>query len=129
MGCTIVKALLDNEATDEPIEPIEPTEPTELEGEQIWLAGTIGRAKLLIHFDGFKLEVLNCGSCETLKLGVHAASLALAVVMGAYNAAAWFKRREQHLAVNAVLYAGLIALEHHHVAHHLALLRKPPEVQ
>jgi hypothetical protein len=28
--------------------------------------------------------------------------------------------------VNAVLYTALIALEQHHVAHHLALLRQPP---
>jgi hypothetical protein len=94
---------------------------------QIWLAATIGRAKLLIHSDGFKLEVLNCGECEPLKLGVHGASLALAVVMGAYNAAAWLRRREHHLAINTVFYAALIAWEQHHVMHHLALLRQQPE--
>jgi hypothetical protein len=102
--------------------------------EQISLSGTIGRAKLLLQSDGFKLDfkltVLDCGSCEALKLGVHATTLGLAVVMGAYNAAAWLRRREQHLAVNAVLYAALIAWEREHVAHHLALLRQPPgEVQ
>jgi hypothetical protein len=121
MECTNVTALL--------IKPTdEPTKATT--GGQIWLAATIGRAKLLIRPDGFKLEILNCGSCEGLKFGVHAATLGLAVVMSTYNLAAWLRRREQHLAVNAVLYTALVALEHHHVAHHLALLRKPPgEVQ
>jgi hypothetical protein len=98
--------------------------------EHISLTGTIGRAKLLLQSDGFKLDfkltVLDHGSCEALKLGVHAATLGLAIVMGAYNAAAWLRRREQHLAVNAVLYAALIAWEREHVAHHLALLRPPP---
>src|SRR6266542_2207965 len=83
--------------------------------EQISLSGAIGRAKLLLQSDGskldFKLTVLDYGSCEALKLGVHAATLGLAIVMGAYNAAAWLRRREQHLAVNAVLYAALIAWE------------------
>ena len=72
-----------------------------------------------------KLDVLQCGSCEGLKLGVHGTALGLAVVMGAYNAAAWLTRRQTHLAVNAVLYAALTAWEQKHVAHHLAELRKP----
>jgi hypothetical protein len=74
-----------------------------------------------------KLEVLQCGSCEPLKLTVHGAAFGLAVVMGVYNAAAWLKRREHHLAINAVLYAALTAWEQQHVAHHLAELRKPRE--
>jgi len=74
-----------------------------------------------------KLDVLQCGSCEPLKLGFHGAALGLAVVMGAYNAAAWLSRREHHLAVNAVLYAVLTAWEQKHVAHHLAELRRPRE--
>src|SRR6266853_3131608 len=98
--------------------------------EQISISGTIGPAKILVHANGPRLDlkhtVLDCGSYETLKLGVHAATLGLAVVMGAYNAAAWLRRREHHLAANAVLYTALIALEYHHVAHHLALLRKAP---
>ena len=72
-----------------------------------------------------KLDVLQCGSCEPLKLGVHGAALGLAVVMGAYNAAAWLSRREHHLAINAVLYAVLTAWEQKHVSHHLAEMRKP----
>ena len=76
---------------------------------------------------GNPLNVLKCGSCEVLKAGVHGTALGLAVVMGVYNAAAWLRRREQHLAVNAVLYAALTAWEQKHVAHHLALLRRPRE--
>ena len=68
------------------------------------------------------LEVLKCGNCEELKAGVHGAALGLFIVMGIYNAAAWLSRRESHLAVNAVLYAALIAWEKQHVQHHLAEL-------
>lgn len=71
--------------------------------------------------------VLTRGSCEGLKAGVHVTALGLAVVMGVYNAAAWMRRREPHLAVNTVLYAALIAWEQRHVAHHLAL-RHPREI-
>jgi len=101
-----------------------------VDNEQISISGTIGPAKVLVQAHGarldLKLTVLDCGSYETLKLGVHAATLGLAVVMGAYNAAAFLRRREHHLAANAVLYTALIALEYHHVAHHLALLRQAP---
>ena|SRR5436190_12399203 len=75
-----------------------------------------------------ELKVLRCGTCETLKAGVHATALGLAVVMGLYNAAAWLSRREQHLAVNTVLYALLTVWEQQHVAHHLAELKRPPVV-
>ena len=71
------------------------------------------------------LEVLKCGNCERVKLGVHGLALGLAALCGAYNAAAWWSRREQHLAVNAVLYAVLIAFEHQHVSQHIAELRRP----
>ena len=71
------------------------------------------------------LKVLKCGNCEPLKLGVHGLALGIAALCGLYNAAAWLSRREQHLAVNAVLYAALIAFEQRHVAHHIAELRQP----
>ena len=74
------------------------------------------------------LKVLKCGNCEELKLCVHAMALGLAAICGAYNAAAWLSRREKHLAVNAVLYAALIAFEQQHVAHHIAELRPPQPV-
>jgi hypothetical protein len=71
-----------------------------------------------------ELKVLQCGSCEPLKAGVHATALGLAAVMGLYNAAAWLTRREKHLAVNAVMYAMLTAWESRHVAHHVAALQR-----
>jgi len=70
------------------------------------------------------LTLLQCGSCEPLKLGVHAAALGLATVMGLYNAAAWLARRDRHLAVNTMLYAALILWEQHHVSHHQGLLAR-----
>jgi hypothetical protein len=73
------------------------------------------------------LKVLKCGNCEELKLGVHGLTLGLAVLCGLYNAAAWLSRREQHLAVNTVLYAALIAFEQRHVSHHIAEMRRPRE--
>lgn len=73
----------------------------------------------------FTLDVFDRGSCEALKAGVHATTLGLAVVMGLYNAAAWVRRREQHLAVNTVLYAALTEWEREQVAHHLAQRRQP----
>jgi len=71
------------------------------------------------------LKVLKCGNCEPLKLGVHGVALGLAAVCGLYNAAAWLSRREQHLAINTVLYVALIAFEQRHVAHHIAEMRQP----
>jgi hypothetical protein len=71
------------------------------------------------------MEILNKGKQEELKLGVHAAALGLAVVMGAYNAAAFFKRRERHLAINTVLYSVLTVWEQVHVAHHWREIRRP----
>ena len=70
------------------------------------------------------LEVLKCGNCERLKLGVHATALGIAALCGLYNAAAWLSRREQHLALNALMYAALVAVEQRHVAHHIAELRR-----
>ena len=76
-----------------------------------------------------QLDVLNSGSCERLKAGVHATALGLAIVMGVYNAAAWLRRRQPHLAVNAVVYAALAAWEHEHLAHHLAKRRPRQEFE
>ena len=73
--------------------------------------------------NALSLRVLDHGSCEPLKAAVHATTLALAVVMGLYNAAAWVRRRQRHLAINAILYTALVAFEREHVAHHLALCK------
>jgi hypothetical protein len=70
------------------------------------------------------LKVLKCGNCEEIKLGVHAITLGLAALCGLYNAAAWLSRREQHLALNAVMYAALIGIEQRHVAHHISAMRR-----
>jgi len=75
-----------------------------------------------------QLSVLQCGSCEPLKASVHGTALGLFAVMGLYNAAAWLARREQHLAVNAVLYAALTAWEQQQVARHLEALRRCQDV-
>jgi hypothetical protein len=74
------------------------------------------------------LSVLQCGECETLKAGVHGSALAIVALMGLYNAAAWLKRRDTHLAVNAVVYGALAAWEQKHVAHHLRVLRRMRDV-
>ncbi len=68
------------------------------------------------------LTILNNGSCELFKAGVHAVTLGLAAVMATYNLAAWLRRREDHLAVNAVVYALAVAWERLHVLHHLRSL-------
>jgi hypothetical protein len=73
------------------------------------------------------MKVLQCGNCEELKLGVHGLALGVAALCGLYNAAAWLSRREQHLAVNTVLYAALIVFEQRHVVHHIAEIRRPRE--
>jgi len=70
------------------------------------------------------LDVLTPGSCEVLKAGVHGAAFGLIALMGIYNAAAWLRRRDPHLAVNAILYGGLAVWERHHVHHHVAAHRK-----
>ena len=69
-----------------------------------------------------ELALLQKGSCEPLKAGVHAAALGLFAIMGLYNAAAWLVRRQRHLALNAVVYSSLTVFEQKHVAHHLAAL-------
>jgi hypothetical protein len=63
-------------------------------------------------------QFLRPGEAETLKGAVHAAACGLAVVCGIYNTAAWLTRRERHLGVNAILYAGLAIWEAAHVRHH-----------
>lgn len=71
------------------------------------------------------LQVLKCGNCEELKLGVHAGALGLAALCGLYNAAAWLSRRETHLAINTVVYMMLMLWEQQHVVHHLEEMRRP----
>jgi len=72
-------------------------------------------------------SILDRGSCEPLKACVHVAALGLFTIMGLYNAAAWLRRRDRHLAVNAVLYGVGILWEQRHVARHLASCRELAE--
>lgn len=62
--------------------------------------------------------IFDSGDREGLKLSVHGALGLLALTCLGYNAIAFCRRGEQHLAVNAVLYAALVALEVRKVQHH-----------
>lgn len=64
------------------------------------------------------MSLLDGGEAEGLKRAVHGSLGALAVVCLAYNALAWAKRRDRHLAVNVALYAALVAVEVRKVQHH-----------
>ena len=65
------------------------------------------------------LPILDVGSCEPLKAAFHSAALGLCAVMGLYNAAAWLKRRQSHLAINAIIYLAATYWEQRHVAEHI----------
>ena len=66
------------------------------------------------------VKLLDSGRCEPLKAAVHGVLLATAGVCAAYNAAAWLKRRQRHLAINAVIYSAAVWWEGSHIVHHLA---------
>src|SRR5687768_982561 len=74
------------------------------------------------------LPILDVGSCERLKAVVHGAALGLCGLMALYNAAAWLKRRQSHLAVNAVIYIAATCWEQRHVAHHVYCKPAPTSV-
>jgi hypothetical protein len=74
-----------------------------------------------MHPPKTSLPILNSGNCEPLKVAFHGLALVLAGVMGAYNTAAWMRRRQTHLAVNAAIYIAAVFWEQRHVAHHLLL--------
>jgi hypothetical protein len=65
------------------------------------------------------LAILYPGNCEPLKATIHGLALALAAVMGAYNTAAWVRRRQSHFAINATIYILAAFREQRHVTHHL----------
>ena len=67
----------------------------------------------------WEVKVLDSGRCEPLKAAVHGVLLATAAVCAAYNTAAWLKRRQRHLAINAVIYSAAVLWERCHVVHHL----------
>jgi hypothetical protein len=66
------------------------------------------------------LEVLESGRCEPLKAVVHGVLLTTMAVCAAYNSAAWLRRRQKHLAINAIIYGAAVWWERCHVVHHLA---------
>ena len=68
----------------------------------------------------WEVKLLDSGKCEPLKAAVHGVLLATAAVCAAYNTAAWLRRRQRHLAINAVVYGAAVLWERCHVAHHLA---------
>lgn len=79
----------------------------------------------------WEITVLNPGKCEPLKAAVHGILFATAAVCAAYNAAAWVRRRQRHLAINAVVYSAAVLWERCHVAHHLTAcdVRADPQGQ
>jgi hypothetical protein len=64
-------------------------------------------------------EMLENGECEPAKAAVHGLLMATVALCAVYNTAAWLKRRQTHLAINAVLYSAAIWWERCHVVHHL----------
>lgn len=67
--------------------------------------------------------LLDHGNCEPFKAGVHVAALTLAGLCALYNTAAWLRRRQRHLAVNAVVYGLAVWVERCHVVEHLSACR------
>jgi hypothetical protein len=70
------------------------------------------------------LDVLYVGQCESLKAAVHAVLMGSVALCALYNSAAWLRRRQPHLGINAVLYTGAVIWEYFHVRQHLAC--RPP---
>lgn len=85
------------------------------------MALSSGRECRALAVDAFRpvSDMLNVGQCEPLKAAVHGVLLATVTVCAAYNTAAWLKRRQRHLAINAVVYGIAIWWERAHVKHHL----------
>jgi hypothetical protein len=59
------------------------------------------------HKSVLDLELLSSGRCEPLKAAVHGVLLVTMGVCAAYNTAAFLKRRQPHLAINAVIYGAM----------------------
>lgn len=58
------------------------------------------------------------GNAESTKGAVHGALGTLAILCAVYNGISWWSRREKHLAVNAIVYTGLVLYEIRTVTHH-----------
>ena len=75
-------------------------------------------------------EMLDSGACEPMKAAVHGVLMATVAVCAAYNTAAWIKRRQPHLAINAIIYTAAVWWESNHIAHHLrACSRVEPNIE
>ena len=66
-------------------------------------SGLVNRERTVVAFQPVS-DMLNVGRCEPLKAAVHGVLMATVAVCAAYNAAAWLKRRQPHLAINAIVY-------------------------
>src|SRR5258705_8929645 len=64
-------------------------------------------------------KMLDNGRCEPLKAAVHGVLFATVCLCAAYNSAAWLKRRQRHLAINAIIYISAAWWERSHIVHHL----------
>ena len=73
-----------------------------LGGEGMTLNGEAYRDRAVTAFQPVS-DMLDVGRCEPLKAVVHGVLLVTVGVCAAYNAAAWLKRRQRHLAINAVI--------------------------
>jgi hypothetical protein len=68
----------------------------------------------------WEVKLLDSGRCEPLKAVVHGVLFTTVAVCAAYNTAAWLRRRQRHLAINAVIYSAALWWERCHIVHHLA---------
>lgn len=75
---------------------------------------------MMTNAQRWEVKLLDSGKCEPLKAAVHGVLLVTMAVCAAYNSAAWLRRRQRHLAINAVLYSAAVWWERCHVVHHLA---------
>jgi hypothetical protein len=73
-------------------------------------------------------KMLDNGECEPLKAAVHGVMFATVCLCAAYNTAAWLKRRQRHLAINAIIYISAAWWERGHILHHLEPCVQRPEV-
>ena len=64
-------------------------------------------------------QFCSSGNQEVFKGGVHGTACAIALVMAAYNIAAWCFRRESHLSTNAVVYTLAVGWEAKQTVRHL----------
>lgn len=64
------------------------------------------------------------GEKELEKGAIHAAAVVLVGAMAAYNAVAYWYRRERRLAVNAIVYGGLTVFEVQQTWRHWQHLRR-----